>query len=95
MFLGYLDHGFYSLTLYSGFKFSQLEMSAYCHPDQLVSHLINFKTEVVLSVLVEYLKFELPKEEIYWNTAGIQFPTVGRVNDHSQLPLKVSLAKNA
>ncbi|KAK7696401.1 hypothetical protein QCA50_001055 [Cerrena zonata] len=51
--------------------------------------------KVVLSVLVEHLKFELPKEEIYWNTAGIQFPTLGRESDHSQLPLKVSLVKSA
>ncbi|CAL1702598.1 unnamed protein product [Somion occarium] len=51
--------------------------------------------KVVLSVLLENYRFELPKnKEIYWNFGGVQYPTVGRVDDKSQLPLRVSLLKS-
>ncbi|KAI0072598.1 cytochrome P450 [Panus rudis PR-1116 ss-1] len=50
--------------------------------------------KVVLSVLIDTFQFDLPKDkEIYWNTAGIQFPSVGRESRKSELPLQVSLAQ--
>ncbi|KAI0070119.1 cytochrome P450 [Panus rudis PR-1116 ss-1] len=50
--------------------------------------------KVVLSILIESFKFELPEgKEIYWNNAGVQYPSVGRDGSKSELPLKVTLVK--
>ncbi|KAI0791332.1 cytochrome P450 [Abortiporus biennis] len=49
--------------------------------------------KVVLSILVSTFKFELPKQEIYWNFGGLQFPTMGKsAHEKPQMYLKVSLA---
>lgn len=53
-----------------------------------------FFAEVVLVMLVEVFMFELPQDkDIYWNFAGIIYPTIGPVDAKMQLPLRVSLAK--
>ncbi|KAI0070120.1 cytochrome P450 [Panus rudis PR-1116 ss-1] len=50
--------------------------------------------KVVLSVLVDTFQFDLSKDkEIYWNHAGVQYPSVGKDSYKSELPLRVSLAK--
>ncbi|KAI0070430.1 cytochrome P450 [Panus rudis PR-1116 ss-1] len=50
--------------------------------------------KVVLPVLVDTFQFDLAKDkEIYWNHAGVQYPSVGRESYKSELPLRVSLAK--
>ena len=49
----------------------------------------NDPTEVVLAVMLRSFKF-LPSdkaEEIYWNLAAISYPTVGREDTKSSLPL--------
>ncbi|KAI0072596.1 cytochrome P450 [Panus rudis PR-1116 ss-1] len=50
--------------------------------------------KVVLSVLIDTFQFDLPKDkEIYWNSAGIQYPSIGRESCKSELPLQVSLVQ--
>ncbi|KAI0741674.1 cytochrome P450 [Daedaleopsis nitida] len=61
-----------------GFKFSQMEM------------------KVVLATLLESFTFSIPlelEEPIYWNLAGIQFPTVGKISTKPELPLRVELLR--
>ncbi|KAI0073344.1 cytochrome P450 [Panus rudis PR-1116 ss-1] len=49
--------------------------------------------KVVLSVLVDTFRFNLSEDkEVYWNLAGVQFPSVGKESDKSELPLRVSIA---
>lgn len=74
----------------SGYKFAELEMSAYlsCNPHGI---LLNGITEVVLSTLLEAFVFELPVDkEIHWNLAGIQYPSVGIVSTKAEMPLRTS-----
>ncbi|CCM06150.1 uncharacterized protein FIBRA_09623 [Fibroporia radiculosa] len=49
--------------------------------------------KVVLSVLLSSFKFELTDKPIEWNVAGVRYPTVGKVSDVPQLPLRVELLK--
>ncbi|RPD58218.1 cytochrome P450 [Lentinus tigrinus ALCF2SS1-7] len=61
-----------------GFKFSEMEM------------------KVVLITLLQHFKFSVPddlEEPIYWNFGGVQWPSVGRKSDVSELPLKVALVE--
>ena len=45
--------------------------------------------------MIEDFKLEVPKDkDIYWNFSGVQFPSVGREDEHGQLPTIVSLAKS-
>lgn len=52
-------------------------------------------TEVVLSVLLEYLEFSPSGKEIYWNYSGIVFPSVGTTSTDPKLPLKVKMIPKA
>lgn len=79
-----------------GFKFSQLEMSSCCclFPDMY------FRpdppsAEVVLVMLLAKFTFAPSDQEIYWNLAGIQYPTVGNDSSQPQLPMKVGLVKSS
>lgn len=83
----------YKLTLFSGFKFSEMEMSKRVYP--LIFELLSFFfVELVLSIMLERFRFE-PGSEVYWNMTGITVPTVvGQEAGGPQLPLKVSLVKN-
>ncbi|KAI0789221.1 cytochrome P450 [Abortiporus biennis] len=58
-----------------GFKFSQLEM------------------KVVLAILLQSFKFSPAdcSKDITWNLAGVKYPTIGKVDNHPCLPLKVEL----
>ncbi|KAI0692676.1 cytochrome P450 [Cerioporus squamosus] len=59
-----------------GFKFSEMEM------------------KVVLTTLLQHFKFSVPKDlkdSIFWNFGGVQWPSVGRKSDVSELPLGVEL----
>ncbi|KAI0789222.1 cytochrome P450 [Abortiporus biennis] len=58
-----------------GFKFSQLEM------------------KVVLSTLLQSFKFSPADcaKDITWNLAGVKYPTIGKVDNHPSLPIKVEL----
>ena len=47
-------------------------------------------SEVVLAVMLRDFKFSLGEKEIYWNMSFITFPTVGKNDDKSQLPLVVT-----
>lgn len=89
-----------TLPVFSGFKFSQLEMSKFqtnTKPSILASKpiycLFSFiHLEVVLAVLISTFKFELGEKPIKWNLAGVVYPTVAGSSSPS-LPLKVRLAK--
>ncbi|KAL4249739.1 Cytochrome P450 superfamily protein [Abortiporus biennis] len=58
-----------------GFKFSQLEM------------------KVVLSTLLQSFKFSPADcaKNITWNLAGVKYPTIGKVDNHPSLPIKMEL----
>ncbi|KAI0086779.1 cytochrome P450 [Irpex rosettiformis] len=45
--------------------------------------------KVILSVLLEKFRFSRSSKEIYWNLSLVTFPTVGKTNPKSQLPLVV------
>ena len=80
-------------TLFSGFKFSEMEMSKYLfscmrHRD------IDRHAEVVLSVLVSNFTFELSNKPIAWNVGGVMYPTAGKESARPELPLKVGLYKH-
>ena len=47
------------------------------------------RLEVVLSVLVEAFKFSLTEEEIFWNWATVDYPTMGREKTDPSLVLNV------
>ncbi|KAI0086777.1 cytochrome P450 [Irpex rosettiformis] len=80
------------------------------HIPGLYSHLMSFfggakscigfkfaetEMKVILSVLLEKFRFSRSSKEIYWNLSFVTFPTVGKTNPKSQLPLVVkALAEN-
>lgn len=49
--------------------------------------------EVVLAVLISTFTFELTDKPIWWNMAGVQYPSVDADGDHPGLPMKVGLVK--
>ena len=56
----------------------------------------NMITEVVLITLLQHFKFLVPEdleEPIFWNFGGVQWPSVGRKSDISELPLRVELVR--
>ncbi len=77
----------------SGFKFSQLEMSefTFTHSTRTAERLY-FSPEVVLVMLVSAFKFELSETPIFWNFAGIAYPTTTKGNMRPEMYLKVSMA---
>ena len=74
-----------------GFKFSQLEMSACRCVVSLDNELIPAPpaAEVVLVMLLSKFTFAPSDQDVYWNLAGIQYPTVGKNSPQPQLPMKV------
>ena len=76
-----------------GFKFSQLEMSAcpyifninaFVQPDPALC-----STEVVLVTLLSTFTLAPSDKDVYWNLAGIQYPTIGKESLRPELPMKV------
>ncbi|KAI0069487.1 cytochrome P450 [Panus rudis PR-1116 ss-1] len=57
-----------------GFKFAQLEM------------------KVVLSLLLDNFEFSMADcgKDIFWNLAGVRYPTVGMESNRPQMPMKVT-----
>ena len=51
-------------------------------------------SEVVLSVLLSTFKFEMSSKEIFWNFAGVQYPTTGTKSNKAEMFLRVSLHKS-
>ncbi|KAF9820625.1 hypothetical protein IEO21_01328 [Rhodonia placenta] len=49
--------------------------------------------KVVLSILLSTFTFAPSEKEVFWNIAGIQYPTVGRTSRKAEMPLKVGLVK--
>ncbi len=47
--------------------------------------------EVVLLVLLQRFRFAPTGDAIAWNSAPVQYPTVGKVSEEPALPLKVEL----
>ena len=82
--------------MYSGFKFSQLEMSTgYLPSPTIVARDLTRAlvcSEIVLSMLISNFKFELPGKPIAWNFAGISYPTMGYTSTKPEMLLKLSLA---
>ncbi|KAI0669335.1 cytochrome P450 [Trametes maxima] len=46
--------------------------------------------KVVLSVLLRNFKFELTEKTIFWNHAGVMYPTVGKTSRKPEMPLIVT-----
>ncbi|KAH9899159.1 cytochrome P450 [Cubamyces lactineus] len=49
--------------------------------------------KVVLAVLLSSFKFELSDKHIYWNLAGVMYPSVDVNGNHPELPMKVTPLK--
>ncbi|KAI0373129.1 cytochrome P450 [Pilatotrama ljubarskyi] len=49
--------------------------------------------KVVLAMLIPAFKFELSDKPIYWNAAGVAYPTVGAESNKSEMPLRVTRLK--
>lgn len=49
--------------------------------------------EVVLSVLISTFTFELTEKPIWWNMAGVQYPSADADGEHPGLLMKVGLVK--
>lgn len=78
------------VALSSGFKLSQVEMSAFSvilwkNPSAHRNSL-----EIVLSVLLSAFKFEMSDKPITWNSSIVVYPTTGDVNTHPEMFLKVT-----
>ena len=86
----------YSYLLYSGFKFSQLEMSTSSRLG-LVSGIILTNwircsvTEVILAILMQSFRFKPSNKPVVWNYSNIVFPTVVGNDSAVSLPLTVEI----
>ncbi|KAI0631285.1 cytochrome P450 [Trametes polyzona] len=49
--------------------------------------------KVVLAELISNFTFELTEKRIWWNMAGVQYPSADPKGEHPELPLKVGLVK--
>ncbi|OJT07575.1 Leukotriene-B(4) omega-hydroxylase 2 [Trametes pubescens] len=49
--------------------------------------------KVVLAVLISSFTFELTEKRIWWNMAGVQYPSTDQRGEHPELPMKVGLVK--
>ncbi|KAL1948949.1 hypothetical protein VTO73DRAFT_10755 [Trametes versicolor] len=49
--------------------------------------------KVVLAVLISSFTFELTDKRIWWNMAGVQYPSTDERGEHPELPMKVGLVK--
>lgn len=79
----------------SGFKFSQLEMSAYIGAHKQSYPLLTYDSaEVVLAVMLCSFRFSLGEKEIYWNMGGVNYPTVGKVDNKPAEFLKLQRIDN-
>lgn len=79
---------------FSGFKFSEMEMSTCYETFASLQHLqlttATHPVEVVLAVMLSTFTFERTEKVIQWNIAGVSYPTV-EGNSQPQLPLKMGL----
>lgn len=73
----------------SGFKFSQLEMSMLPTCSEVGKLLRYMFTEVVLAVMLRSFRFTPSDKEVYWNLGGVNYPTIGKVSNKPELPIKV------
>ncbi|KAI0816023.1 hypothetical protein BC628DRAFT_1334538, partial [Trametes gibbosa] len=46
--------------------------------------------KVVLAVLLNSFKFALTEKPVFWNHAGVMYPTVGEESKRPEMPLTVS-----
>ena len=44
-------------------------------------------------MLLSSFKFELSDKHVYWNLAGVQYPSVDSEGNHPELPTKVTSLK--
>ncbi|KAI0355902.1 cytochrome P450 [Trametes cingulata] len=51
--------------------------------------------KVVLAVLISTFTFELTEKRIWWNMAGVQYPSIDAEGEHAMFPLKVGLVKES
>ncbi|KAH8105401.1 cytochrome P450 [Cristinia sonorae] len=49
--------------------------------------------KIVISVLLEKFRFSPSDKEVYWNFAGVQYPTLGKTSWESGMPLRVELIR--
>lgn len=79
--------------IYSGFKFSQLEMSTLMTLAMpLDIFMTMFSAEIVLAILVTSFQFDLGEKPIYWNFGGVSFATYSRDGDKPEMFLSVSMS---
>lgn len=49
--------------------------------------------EVVLAVMLRSFRFLPSDKEVYWNLAGVNYPTIGKYGTKAALPLKLQPLK--
>ena len=48
-----------------------------------------FYTETVLTTMIRSFRFSVGDKEVYWNMAGVTYPTVGKESDKPAAYLRV------
>lgn len=78
------------VALSSGFKLSQVEMSAFPVFCLEIATAHRYSSEIVLSVLLSAFKFDMSDKPITWNSSIVVYPTTGDVNTHPEMFLKLT-----
>lgn len=62
-----------------------------------MSHVLNVfsPTEAVLVVLLETFTFSMAGKPIFWNLAGVQYPSAGPTSFKASMTLKVGLVEKS
>lgn len=51
------------------------------------------RAEIVLAIILRTFKVTLSSKEVYWNVAGVNYPTVGKDGSRAEMPLMLERIK--
>ena len=78
---------------FSGFKFSQLEMSTSLLSLSLTDRRLMQRAEILIAELLSSFKFELSDTPVFWNQAPVMYPSMGDPMSKPELRLKLKALK--
>ena len=78
---------------FSGFKFSQLEMSASLLSLSPTDQWLMWRAEILIAELLSSFKFELSDTPVFWNQAPVMYPSMGDPMSKPELRLKLKALK--
>lgn len=58
-----------------------------------LTYMMLLSLEIVLATLLPAFKFELSDKPIFWNAAGITYPSAGDYSTKPEMPLKVTMIR--